>query len=484
MAAESDRPNVVFVLTDDQGPWAAGCYGNPEIHTPNIDRLAEEGLRFENFFCSSPVCSPSRASFLTGALPSQHGVHDWIRRGNVDPGTGFREMDEESYPAVPYLEEETAYTEALADHGYECALSGKWHLGDSREPQAGFDHWFAHQKGGGPYYGAPVVRDGEFEREPDYVTDAITDEALSFLEELSEPFYLSLHYTAPHSPWTEDGEARNQHPAEIVERYDDCPFETCPQERAHPWATGLTDNMGNRESLKGYFAAVTAMDRQLGRVLDWLEAEGLREDTLVVFTSDNGFSCGHHGFWGKGNGTFPLNMYENSVTVPFVASHPGEIPAGEVTEAMVSAHDFMPTLLDYLDLPVPDDGDRPRPGRSVLPVFTGDAETGREEVVVHSEYGNTRMIRTRRWKYVHRYPRGPHELYDLEADPDERENLVDDPDHAARVDDLRTRLANWFDEHVDPELDAARFPVTGRGQLTRVDAEHPGETVFQPDPDR
>ncbi|MFB6295806.1 MAG: sulfatase-like hydrolase/transferase [Halobacteriales archaeon] len=344
MSADGDSPtNVVFVLTDDQGPWAAGCYGNDEIHTPNIDRLADEGIRFENFFCASPVCSPSRASFLTGEIPSQHGVHDWIRDGNVPPGEGYRkgydeEADEEAWPpAVAYLEDRTGYTEVLAEHGYESAMSGKWHLGDSTTPQQGFDHWFVHQKGGGPYYDAPVVRDGELEREPGYITDAITDEALGFLDAMAEPFYLSVHYTAPHSPWTEDGEARNQHPEEITELYDDCPFKSCPQEPTHPDATGLTHgNMGNHESLKGYFAAVTAMDRQVGRILDRLEEMGVREDTLVVVTSDNGFSCGHHGFWGKGNGTFPLNMYENSVTVPFIASHPGTIPEGTVTEALTS----------------------------------------------------------------------------------------------------------------------------------------------------
>lgn len=483
MADDPDQPNVIFVLTDDQGPWAAGCYGNHEIHTPNIDRLANTGVRFENFFCSSPVCSPSRASFLTGKIPSQHGVHDWIREGNIDSGTGYREMDEDAYPAVPYLEDHTAYTEVLAENGYECAFSGKWHLGDSREPQAGFEHWFAHQKGGGPYYGAPVVRDDELEREPDYITDVITDEAIGFLEEISEPFYLSLHYTAPHSPWTEDGEARNQHPEEIVERYDDCLFETCPQERTHPWATGLTDNMGNRESLKGYFAAITALDQQLGRVLDWLEENGLRDDTLVVFTSDNGFSCGHHGFWGKGNGTFPLNMYENSVKVPFIVSHPDELPEGEVTEALVSAHDFMPTLLDYLDLPTPETSDKSQPGESVLSTFYGDSDSGREEVVVHSEYGNMRMIRTDRWKYVHRYPRGPHELYDLESDPDERENLMEESNYEQQIEDLRTRLVNWFEEYADSERDGARFPVSGRGQLTKITTDNPGEGVFQPSSD-
>jgi choline-sulfatase len=365
----------------------------------------------------------------------------------------------------------------LSDAGYDCAFSGKWHLGDSATPQQGFDHWFAHQKGGGPYYDAPVVRDGELEREPDYITDAITDEALSFLDEMAEPFYLSVHYTAPHSPWTEDGEAKNQHPEEITELYDDCPFTSCPQEPTHPDATGLTyGNMGNHESLKGYFAAITAMDRQVGRVLDRLEETGVRDDTLVVFTSDNGFSCGHHGFWGKGNGTFPMNMYENSVTVPFIASHPGTIPEGTVTDAMMSSYDFAPTLLDYLSIPQPDDYEGP--GESYRGVLTGEDKEARDRVVVHSEYGTVRMIRTEDWKYVHRYPRGPHELYDLANDPDERENLIDDPDQASRVASMREDLAAWFGEYAEPARDGARFPVTGLGQKTRIDEDHPGEGVF------
>ena len=157
-----------------------------------------------------------------------------------------------------------------------------------------------------------------------------------------------MHYNAPHSPWI------GEHPQSIVDSYDDCAFESCPQEPRHPWATGMTDeNLGNREALKGYFAAVTAMDSNVGRLLDRLERHGLRDSTLVVFLSDNGFSCGHHGFWGKGNGTNPRNMYENSIKVPAVFSHPGRIPEGRAEGALVSAYDVMPTLLEYLDLPVP-----------------------------------------------------------------------------------------------------------------------------------
>jgi arylsulfatase A-like enzyme len=308
-----------------------------------------------------------------------------------------------------------------------------------------------------------MVRDGKLVNEPGYVTNVITNEALKFLDEHAKgeyPFYLSVHYTAPHSPWV-------GHPGDIVDSYDDCPFQSCPQEPRHPWAGGLTNNcLGNREMLKGYFAAVTAMDMDVGRILDRVEELGIREDTLVFFVSDNGFNCGHHGFWGKGNGTRPLNMYENSVKVPAVASHPGVIPEGHVQNAMVSAYDFMPTLLAYLGLPLPEGCNLP--GESFLPALTGKKNAGRESVVVYDEYGGTRMIRTKDWKYVHRYPDGPNELYDLINDVDERRNLIDDPAQVGRVSEMRSALEDWFAKYVVPEKDGLKYDVKGTGQLRPV----------------
>ncbi|HIE50787.1 MAG TPA: DUF4976 domain-containing protein [Armatimonadetes bacterium] len=434
---KAPRPNVVFILTDDQGPWAAGCYGNPEIRTPHIDRLAATGVRFSNFFVATPVCSPSRATFLTGRIPSQHGIHEWIDKGNVGPD------------AVPFTRGEIAYTDIMAAHGYICGISGKWHLGDSQHPQHSFRFWFVHQRGGGPYNNAPMVRDGQLVNEPGYITDVITDEALQFIEaHRHQPFYLSVHYTAPHSPWV-------GHPQDIVDSYDDYPFDSCPQEPRHPWAISLTDRcLGNREMLKGYFAAVTAMDENVGRIIDRLEELGLRRNTLVVFASDNGFSCGHHGFWGKGNGTHPRNMYENSIKVPAIFSHPGRLPQGRVEEALVSAYDFLPTLLDYLDLPLPEG--RNLPGRSILPLLEGRSDQGPETVVVYDEYGPVRMIRTREWKYVHRYPDGPHDLYDLVNDPDERHNLAEDPAQAKRIRELKGMMEEWFARYLIPERDGLR----------------------------
>ena len=452
----SDKPNIVFILTDDQGVWAAGCYGNPEIRTPNLDRLAAAGMRFENFFVATPVCSPSRATFLTGRIASQHGVHDWIREGNVGPD------------AASYLEGEVGYTDVLAAHGWICGLSGKWHLGNSQIPQHGFSHWFAHQQGGGQYNDAPMVREGQLVDAPGYVTSVITDDALAFLEQhgrSESPFYLSVHYTAPHSPWT-------GHPQEIVDSYEGCAFASCPQEPVHPWAAdqALTQNcMGDREMLKGYFAAVTAMDADVGRILDKLDELGLCEQTLVIFASDNGFSCGHHGFWGKGNGTVPPNMYENSIKVPLLACHPGRIPAGAVQPAMASVYDFMPTLLDYVGLPSPEG--RNLPGESFLPALLGQEEAGRESVVVYDEYGATRMVRTAEWKYVHRYPEGPHELYDLVEDPDERRNLAGDPGQAGRIKELKAVLEDWFARYTEPDKDGRDYKVTGKGQMRPVGSQ-------------
>ena len=429
------RPNVVFIISDDQGFWSLGCAGNKEIITPHIDRLAAEGTRFDNFFCASPVCSPARASLLTGCIPSQHGVHDWLRD------------DDERQSAIEYLAGQYSYTRALADSGYDCALSGKWHMGASAKVQQGFGHWFCHKSGGGPYYGAPLYKDGKLYREERYVTDAITDDAVEFLEsrrDQQQPFYLHVAYTAPHAPWL------NNHP---VKGRRDYPL------------IYLTDEVAKdeRANLIGYFAAVTAMDAGIGRILAKLDEMGLAEDTLVVFTADNGFSCGHHGFWGKGNATFPLNMYEESVKVPFIARHPGRIPAGRVCDALVSAYDFMPTLLDYLEVPCTDTLERP--GTSFAPALRGEAFRQHDEVVVMDEYGPNRMIRDRRFKYVARYPYGPNELYDLQEDPGETRNLLVQGGAEGLEQSMRRRLEAWFARYVNPQIDGAREAVFGSGQI-------------------
>ena len=480
------RPNIVFILSDDQGYWAMGCSGNSEIRTPNLDELARRGVRFENFFCTSPVCSPARASLLTGRIPSQHGVHDWLRDGNYNA---------ENLRTIEYLEGQTGYTDVLAENGYICGISGKWHLGDSLKPQKSFSHWYVHPKGGSQYIDAPMIRNGKLFSEPGYLTDRITDDALDFLDNQSggtRPFYLSVHYTAPHSPWVD------QHPRDIVDSYDDCLFESCPQETRHPDADFIVVNYSEmyaskerkkrgpisiREHLKGYFASITAMDENIGRIIDKLKSLKLMDNTLVVFMGDNGFNCGHHGIWGKGNATFPLNLYDTSVKVPAIMSHPQIIPQGKVCESLLSGYDFFPTLLDYLDMNNPEAGKLP--GRSFLSLLQGKREDIHDHIVVYDEYGPNRMIRTREWKYIHRYPYGHHELYDLVNDPLERINLITDErvisqkfDKADIIRSLRAEMERWFDRYSDPPLDGRHQAVTGRGQIDRVGQAGKGTPSF------
>lgn len=465
------RPNILFILSDDQGPWAMGCAGNPEIRTPDLDRLAATGMRFENFFCTSPVCSPARASILTGRIPSQHGVHDWLRGGNISA---------EGDSSIEYLAGQSAYTDTLAAAGYACGFSGKWHMGASDVPQKSLSHWYAHARGGGPYYGAPMVRDGKLYHETDYVTYAITDDALDFINRHAsddQPFYLSAHYTAPHSPWD-----RDNHPAELYDSYDDCPLESCPDVPPHPWQINTAPRgtgEKRRAILKGYFAAVTAMDASVGRMLDRLEELGLRENTLVFFCSDNGMNMGHHGIYGKGNGTFPLNMYDTSVKVPAIVSRPGHVAQGVAADQLLSQYDIRPTFLDYLGLEDPE-AER-LPGRSFAALLRGEPFTQPESIVVFDEYGPVRMIRTTQWKYVHRYPYGPHELYNLAEDPDEERNLYGEHGPGGIVEELKARLDEWFCRYADPGLDGAREPVYGKGQLSLAGPAGNGRKAFETD---
>ncbi len=471
-STNSNRPNIVFILSDDQGAWAMNCAGTPELRTPNLDRLAATGIRFENFFCASPVCSPARASILTGQIPSQHGVQDFLRAGSgVDvEGDG---------KTIEYLKGRTTYTELLAENGYDVALSGKWHIGDSATPQAGFAYWNVHATGAGNYYNAPMFTDGQQYSADGYFSDVITDNAIEYLDgqkDSDKPFSMNVHYTAPHAPW-----GREQHPSDVYSDYfDNCKFESVLWDAIHPnhlLKEGSSGSVGatpeeRHALLTGYFAAITAMDENIGRLIDWLEANDLRENTLIIFTADNGMSMGHHGIWGKGNGTYPANMYDTAVKVPTLMSRPGHVPQGEVEHNLLSHYDLMPTILDYLGLDVlSPEVEESLPGSSFAPLLRGQAFDDNLSVVVLDEYGPTRMIRTRSLKYIHRYPDGPHEFYDLANDPNEVTNAIDDRAFGSIIRGMRGQLQKWFDRYAEPERDGSKQAVKGRGQIDVVGGE-------------
>ena len=504
----TEKTNILFILTDDHGAWALGCAGNEEVKTPNLDKLAEEGMRFDSCFCASPVCSPARVSVFTGKNPSQHGVHDWLAKGHLDSGEALsdelkKSLDDADAPwyyawpknqlsgdcAIRYLDGQNTFTRVLADNGYECGLSGKWHMGDSFHPQCGFSFWKTTAMGGENYFYPVVLESGKMVlKENQYVTDIIADNAIEFLNsrDKEKPFYLSVNFTAPHSPWS----AQN-HPKKYIDMYSDCPFRSTPNVPPHPWAphgkktlaqwnaephSGIrfsgahygpipeTWQEHRRESLTGYFAAISAMDAAVGRLIAELKEQGVLDNTLIIFSGDNGMSMGHHGIWGKGNGTKPVNMYDTAVKVPCIFRLPGKVRSGVVNHELVSHYDFFETILDVAGVGYePDDT---QPGKSFAGLLSGEKEHVRDNVVVFDEYGPCRMIRTREWKLVLRLPDGPDELYDLVNDPGEENNQINNPLYASVISELSAGLGEWFARYTDPRFDGSKENVTGSGQLT------------------
>ena len=419
-------PNVVFVLTDDQAPNTLGVEGNQEIQTPHCDRLARTGARMTNSFCTTPVCSPSRMTLFTGQTPSQHGVHDWISDGNEGDQT------------QQYLAGEATFSEVLAQNGYRVGLSGKWHMGDSPTPQAGFDYWFAMPTGGSRYQNPEMYWQGEKSEHPGYATDVITDKAIDFIEQSADqPFFAFVSYNAPHTPYSGT-------PEEYLDLYRDSPFRTFPGEPLNePIAHNLSRaNVGNRESKMHYYAMVSAIDHNVGRLAQKIDDLGLVEDTLIIYLSDHGFMLEHHGLWGKGNTSWPYNMFDESMRVPAFFHHPGAIPAGLTPEPCTSFYDFAPTVLDYLGLPAMS-SPKPLPGRSYAPYLTGGTVADWDDTV-YGEYQYCRMVREPDWKLIRRTEGFPSELYHLAADPGERNNLIDDAQFAAERTRLGNKLDAWF----------------------------------------
>ena len=369
---------------------------------------------------------------------------------------------------ISYLEGQETYTQILADAGYEMAMSGKWHLGDSLHPQCGFsDRWYTIGKGGAHYMSPDIIENGEVHLVKEYVTNLFTKRALDYLEDMKDsPFYLGLHYTAPHSPWEEDN-----HPKEMIDLYEDCPFDSIPDVPDHPdlQSPPVHGTPRRKMNLRGYFAAVTGMDKCIGKVLEHVEELGLQDNTYIIFMSDNGMCMGQHGVWGKGNGTFPQNMYEESIKVPCIIAGPGIEPA--VIDDMYSQLDMFPTILELagIDYDKAVKDTKARPGMSFAPLLRGESMEGRKAAYIYDEYGTVRMVRTKKDKYVQRAPFGPHEYFDLENDPHEADNRYENEADQERILELKRNLDAWYVEYANPKYDGTRQGVAGFGQLDVVD---------------
>jgi len=420
-------------MTDDHGAWTLGCYGCPDMHTPNVDALANGGARFTRAFACTPVCSPSRMSYMTGKIPSQHGVQDWL-------------IPEDSFgpKSRRWLEGHTTYAQVLAKNGYTTGMAGKWHMGHDDEAQEGFTYWCSVPGGGGTYKDPEFVKNGQRIKTHGYKTDYVGDSAIEFLDRShQDPFYLLVPFYAPHTPY-------DYQPEEYRKPYNDSTFPCFPRVLMHPWQNAdLARFHNNRDAMHAYSALITGMDANVGRIVRRLDELKVRDNTLIVFTADQGWCAGQHGVWGKGNGTWPFNMYEESLRVPLIWNHRGRIREGLTLNPLVSSYDYFPTILEYLGVSVPNDP--ARLGRSYAPFLAGKSPRWRNRLFHEYEY--VRGVRSETLKYIERTKEFPSELYDLEADPGETNNRINDPAYRQQLAALRKDLHDFYQKAGAPNIE-------------------------------
>jgi len=448
--AKGKKPtNIVLIYTDNQATWTLGCYGNNEILTPNIDQLAREGMLFERCFSSNPVCSPTRATLLTGTIPSQNGVHNYLPSG-IEIGPN----------AYNTIEEFHSLPEILSESGYVCGLSGKWHLGDNIKPHDGFTYWVT--KAGGhttTFYDAEIVEGGKVRTEPEYLTDFWTDHGIEFIEQnKDQPFFLYLAYNGPYGlgEWL-NNPAKNR----FGEYYSDKDLYSFPREEINPWLNQNRQFINNIEAIRRYAAEVSGVDDGVGRIMETLKSLGLIENTLVIFTADQGLCGGHHGMWGMSDHSRPLHTFDETIHTPLIWRYPNVIAEGKRSDVMVSNYDFLPTILTFLGLEdkIPTKSDLP--GRDYSAILQGQQTEW--DNVIYFDYDNCRMIRTSDWKYTVRYPQGGgvDELYYLKNDPSEKNNVVNLREFADIKQKLQDELYGFFGQYADPRYDLWK---TGRSK--------------------
>lgn len=446
--------NLIFIMSDDHASHAISAYGSRINQTPHLDRIANEGARFDAAFCTNSICTPSRAAVLTGTYNHVNGVT-----------TLETHMDNtlETYPKL------------MQQAGYQTALFGKWHLGHGpgHDP-TGFDEWKVLPDQGEYHDPAFLTPDGE-EQIEGYVTDIITDMSLDWLDrrDRSRPFALMIHHKAPHRTWEpDDVHARMYEDEDIPEPetfWDDYATRSAAAEAAkcrmmdldirdlkEPVPEGLTESeevsWRYQRYIKDYLRVVASIDDNVGRVLDYLDVHGLAEETMVVYTSDQGFFLGDHGWFDK------RFMYEESLTMPLLIRYPAQIAPGTVCEEMVLNVDFAPTFLHSAGLETPEF----MQGTNFATLLSGETPDDWQTSMYYrywmhrdrdhniwAHYG----VRTHTHKLIYFYndpldqpgahgPTDPPEweLFDLVADPFEVKNVIDDPSYAEVVSHLRREL--------------------------------------------
>jgi arylsulfatase A-like enzyme len=453
-AAAEKRPNVLYIMSDDHAAHAISGYGSKVNRTPNIDRIGREGMRFANCFVTNSICTPSRAAILTGKYSHINGV------------PVFNTFDGSQPTLAKYLQAA----------GYHTGMIGKWHLGSK---PTGFDRWTI-LPGQGVYFDPVFITPEGRKKHPGYATDVITDLALTFLEERpkDKPFFLMCHHKAPHRPWQPDTKHAKQWEAVQVPEPETFNDDYATRSDAAREATMRIDRDLTPDDLKekapdglsapdlkkwqyqrymrDYLACIASVDDSVGRLLDYLDKSGLADNTIVVYTSDQGFFLGDHDWYDK------RFMYEESLRMPFLVRWPGKVRAGSVQDGMVLNVDFAPTLLDAAGLKVPED----MQGRSFLPLLKGEMPKDWRTSMyyryyhypmhhrVQPHYG----VRTERYKLIYFNKLGQWELFDLRKDPHELKNVYADPAYADTVKALKEEMYRLKKELKDDDRFEMELP--------------------------
>ena len=435
VAKTKKRRNVILVLIDDQRYDAMSCMGHPFLKTPNLDRLAAGGAHFKNAFVTTSLCSPSRATILTGQYAHVHGIID--NQTRLRPGT----------PTFP---------QELQKAGYKTGFVGKWHMGGSNDAaRPGFDRWVSF-RGQGVYNNPRFNVDGERVKRTGYVTDLITDYALEFLKEAQNgPFFLYMSHKAVHAGFV-PAERHKSLYADVELEFPASMADTEENYRGKPaWVRNQRNSFHGVDNIyqqhipletvaRDYCRTLVAVDDSIGRLIDALEDLGLLESTLIIYMGDNGFMLGEHGLIDK------RAMYEESIRIPFLVHCPEIVPAGQSIEKMVLNIDVAPTVLDAAGADVPPTVQ----GRSFLPLARRESTDWRTswlyEYFWESAFPQTPTVfgvRTDRHKYMKYHGVwDTNELYDLENDPLEMTNLMGQDEHRKVGTEMRKELSRLLGE--------------------------------------
>ncbi|NWK57332.1 sulfatase-like hydrolase/transferase [Verrucomicrobiaceae bacterium N1E253] len=451
VCAKQDRPNILFIMTDDQAAWTTGYSGNKQAMTPALDSFREEAASLPNTFVNSPVCSPSRATLMTSRYPSEVKIMEYSHN-----------------PLSPEFE---TWPRLLQKNGYHTGLIGKWHLGggESHPTKLGYDYFMGLLGGGCSPVNPPLEVDGKKIKVKGFMLDILTEDAMKFIENRpkDKPFMLSLHYRAPHGAYLPVRD-------EIWDKVKDKAY-------ALPDFPKLKPNL--EKMMRGYLASVSHYDWNFGRLMKKLDELGLRENTVVIVTSDHGYNIGHHGATHKGNGDWGSelprsyhhknldklpgkkmpNMWDTSLSPPHLIRWPETVKPNSTIRQEINFIDFFPTLCAMAGTQIPQ-GTVVR-GKSFLPLLDGsqgDEEWNNPLLIQHDTHLTyvLRGYRTKKWKIVTSYSHNYGFLYDLEKDPGETKNLYENPEYKQVRERLTKEMESKMKAVGDPLFLPGEYPFT------------------------